>query len=138
MILHRRSKRLPNRDSTTRAAFLDVQPLEREVLDLENQRRHPLGPIDPLRAHASYVVAATPLHTHDSGITVEEMPSEAASKERSNTAVDTLSELPIRPPLPPYFERLSTIGKAQVRHEGTAVYELAAIMNGRRGGIAVH
>ena len=66
------------------------------------------------------------------------MPSEVAIKERSNTAIDTLSELPIRPPLPPYFERLSTIGRAQMRHEGREVYELAAIRNGRRGGIAVH
>ena len=117
---------------------MDVQPLEREVLDLENQRTHPLGPIDPLPARASYVMAATPPHTHESGTAVEEIPSEVASKEWSNTAIDTLSKLPIRPPLPPYFERLSTIGRAQVRHEGREVYELAAMRNGRRGGIALH
>ena len=50
-------------------------------------------------------------------------------------------ELPVRPPLPPRCERLSSIGHAEGRlgaggRKGE-VFELAAMRAGRRGGIAV-
>ena len=53
-----------------------------------------------------------------------------------------MAELPVRPPLPPYFERLSSIGQPEGRL-GTGsgkseVFELAAMRGGRRGGIAVY
>ena len=55
---------------------------------------------------------------------------------------EVMAELPVGPPLPPYFERLSSIGQPEGRL-GTGsgkseVFELAAMRGGRRGGIAVY
>ena len=53
-----------------------------------------------------------------------------------------MAELPVRPPLPPYFERLSSIGQAEgILGAGGGkgeVFELTAMRGGRRGGIAVY
>ena len=55
-----------------------------------------------------------------------------------------MAELPVRPPLPPYFERLSSIGRAEGRlgagagAGGDEMFELAAMRGGRRGGISLY
>ena len=53
-----------------------------------------------------------------------------------------MAELPARPPLPPYFERLNSIGQPEGRLGAgggeSEVFELAAMRGGRRGGIAVY
>ena len=53
-----------------------------------------------------------------------------------------MPELSVRPPLPSYFERLSSIGQADRRLAARGgkgeVFELAAMRGGRRGGIAVY
>ena len=55
---------------------------------------------------------------------------------------EIMPELPVRTPLPPYFERLSSIGQADRRLAAgggkVEVFELAAMRGGRRGGIAVY
>ena len=56
---------------------------------------------------------------------------------------EIIPELSVRPPLPSYFERLSSIGQADSSRVGAAggkgeVFELAAMRGGRRGGIAVY
>ena len=53
-----------------------------------------------------------------------------------------MAEIPVRPPLPPYFDRLSSIGQAEGRL-GTGsgkdeVFQLATMRGGRRGGIVVY
>ncbi len=55
-----------------------------------------------------------------------------------------MAELPVRLPLPPYFERLSSIGQAEGRlgagggTGGGEVFEMAAMRGGRRGGVVLY
>jgi hypothetical protein len=80
--------------------------------------------------------APLPIHLfpHSPHFTIpEHQISEIDGKERPHTAAidtDALMALPVRPLVPPYFERLSRIGRGRGNGE---VFEL----EGRRGGIAI-
>ncbi|KAK0517544.1 hypothetical protein JMJ35_000699 [Cladonia borealis] len=63
-------------------------------------------------------------------------------RAQDDVSGESMAEIPVRPPLPPYFDWLSSIGQAEGRLGAGSgkdeVFELAAMRGGRRGGIVVY